>query len=211
MMQKSNLAILSALIFLVCCAMSKCRNTPGPVTVIHGRVTDATTGQPFGGLQMEVANLYNNFSEPVTTNSDGTFYLKFTPQGQGIFRLRPVNPFSNRYYPNTFANIVLGQDNNLDIKTSRQVFIKIHIINNSNQKRSNYYLDVTNGKVGSFIKLVPPKADTAITVNLPQLSRYTFKSDFFNGFSDAGLIDSVNFIKIINIGKADTTIIINNP
>jgi hypothetical protein len=211
MMQKSKLKILSTLIFLTCCAMSKCKNAPGPVTVIHGTVTDAITGQPFGGLQMEVVNLYNNFSESVATNSDGTFYLKFTPQGQGTFRLQPVNPFSNRYYPNTFANIVLGQDNSFDIKTNRQVFIKIHIINNSNQNRSNYALDVTNGRFGSFLELVPPKADTSITVNLPQLSRYTFKSDFFNGFSDAGLADSVNFIKIINIGKADTTVVINNP
>jgi hypothetical protein len=210
-MQKSRLAILSALIFLVCCAISKCFNPPGPVTVIHGTVTDDATGQPFGNLQMEVSGVYDNFSELVTTNADGTFYLKFTPPGKGAYRLRPVNSLYNRYNPNSFADIVLGQDNSFDVKTNRLVAVKVHIINNSNQNRSNYFLDITNRKFASSVELVPPKADTTSAVYLQQLSPYTFKSDFFNGFSDVGLIDSVNFIKIINIGKADTTVVINNP
>ena len=210
-MQKSRLIILSALIFFACCSMSKCFNPPGPATTIRGTVTDVDTGEPFANLQMEVYGLYNNFSDLVTTDAKGAFYLKFTPPGKGAYRLRPVNSLYNRYNPNNFADIALGKDNSLDIKTTRLVAVKVHVINNSNQNRSNYYLDMTNGKFGTFLDLAPPKRDTIATVYLQQISRYTFKSDFFNGFSDAGLVDSVNFIKIINIGKADTTVMINNP
>ena len=199
--------------------MSKCHETPGPVTTLHGSVTDAVTGQPFANLQMEVVSQYGyNFDSGnfVTTAADGSFYLKFTPPGTETFYLRPIQSQLMRYYVDPFPKIVLGQDNDLNIKTFRFVSVDIHIVNNSSQNRTQYTLDVSelNPKVsgfGTFFQLAKPKADTSFSSYLPQLNSYSFKSDFFDGYSTTGFTDSVNFYKTVKLGVTDTTVTITNP
>ena len=201
--------------------MSKCHEAPGPVTTIHGFVTDAVTGKPFANVQMEVVSQYGyNFDSGsfVTTAADGSFYLKFTPPGTETFYLKPIQSQLMRYTadPNPFPKIVLGQDNDFNIKTFRFVYVGFHIVNNSNQNRSNYFLDVneinpTMEGYGTFFELVPPKADTIYKAYLPQLSSYRCKSDFFNGFSDSGLADSVNYYTTVKLGVNDTTVTVTNP
>jgi len=220
-MTKVRLLILNAIVFLMCSAMSKCHEAPGPVTTIHGYVTDAVTGQPFANVQMEVVSQYGydfdsgNF---VTTATDGSFYLKFTPPGTEAFYLRPIQSQMMRYSDdlNPFPKIVLGQDNDFTIKTFRFVSVGIHIVNNSSQNRTTYLLDVhqLNPKVegfGTFIFLIPPKADTLYKAWLPQLDSYSFKSDFYNANANAGATDSINFFKTIKLGVNDTTVEITNP
>ena len=207
---------MNVIIFFLCSAMSKCR-TQGPVTTIHGYVTDAITDLPFANLQMQVINQYNDDSGNfVTTAADGSFYLKFTPSGYGTYHLRPVRSLLMRYYAGPFPRIALGQDNDFNIKTFRFVSLGIHLVNNSTQNHTDYILDVNelNPKIvgfGAFFELMHPKADTTFIAYLPQLASYKCKSDFFNGYSNAGLIDSVNFFKIIKLGVADTTVTITNP
>jgi hypothetical protein len=220
-MAKARLLILNAIVFLLCSAMSKCHEAPGPVTTIHGFVTDAVTGQPFANVQMEVVSQYGyNFDSGnfVTTAADGSFYLKFTPPGTETFSLRPIQSQLMRYAadPNPFPKIVLGQDNDFNIKVFRFVLVDTHIINNSSQNRTDFFLDVNelNPKIegyGTFFELTKPKADTSFTSYLPQMNSYSFKSDFFNGFSTTGLTDSVNFYKTIKLGVNDTTVVITNP
>jgi hypothetical protein len=218
-MTKYRLLILNAIVFLMCSAMSKSHETPGPVTTLHGSVTDAVTGQPFANLQMEVVSQYGyNFDSGnfVTTAADGSFYLKFTPPGTETFYLRPIQSQLMRYYVDPFPKIVLGQDNDLNIKTFRFVSVDIHIVNNSSQNRTTYLLDVSelNPKVtgfGSFIFLTPPKADTSYTAWLAQSDSYSFKSDFYNANASAAATDSINFFKTIKLGVNDTTVTITNP
>jgi hypothetical protein len=220
-MTKARLLILNAIIFLMCSAMSKCHEAPGPVTTIHGYVTDAVTGQPFAGVQMEVVSQYGyNFDSGnfVTTAADGSFYLKFTPPGTETFYLKPIQSQLMRYSadPIPFPKIILGQDNDINIKAFRFVSVDIHIVNNSSQNRTTYLLDVSelNPKVegfGTFIFLVPPKADTTYNAWLPQLDSYSCKSDFYNANASAAATDSINFFKTIKLGINDTTVTITNP
>jgi hypothetical protein len=218
-MTKTKLLLLNAIIFLLCSAMSKCHEVPGPVTTIHGFVTDAATGKPFANLQMQVVGQIGYNYDPgifVNTAADGSFYLKFTPPGSRTFYLRPVRSLLMRYYADPFPKIVLGEDNDFNIKTFRFVFLSIHLINNSSHNRTNYILDAyelnaSTMKFGAFFELTHPKADTIVTAYLPQVASYTCKSDFFNGYSNAGLTDSVNYFKTIKLGVADTTIVITNP
>jgi hypothetical protein len=113
----------------------------------------------------------------------------------------------------------LGQDNNFIIKTYRLVSLDIHLVNNSTQNRNSFILDIEEQKVlnpnisafGAFFELVSPKADTTFNTFLPQLSTYTFRSDYFNDNTNAGFTDTVNFYKTIKLGVADTTVSITNP
>lgn len=200
--------------------MSKCFNAPGPVTTIHGSVADAVTGKPLGNVQLEVVSVFGYSAESggfVTTAADGSFYLKFTPPTSVGFSLRPALAESRRYYfIDSPPKIVLGQDNDFNMKAFRFVALGIHLVNNSSHNRTNYFLDVNelNPKVegfGAFFELMTPKADTTFTAWLPQLNSYICKSDFVNGFSDTGRTDSVTFYKTITLGVNDTTTTITNP
>jgi hypothetical protein len=218
-MIKTKLLILNAIVFLMCGAMSKCREMPGPITTIHGYVTDTVTGQPIANLQMEVVSVYaSNFESDIhlTTGSDGSFYLKFTPPGTEAFFLRPVQSEIMRYFFLSYTKIVLGKDNTFNLKTFQNVTLNIRLIKNPAQKHTNYSLNITPSVVkvpgyGTLFEFQLPKADTTLTTWLPQNADYIFKSDFFNGYSATGFIDSVNFYKTIKLGVVDTTVVITNP
>ncbi len=200
--------------------MSKCHEAPGPVTTIHGYVTDVVTGKPLANVQLEAVSQFGYQSESgnfVTTAADGSFYLKFTPQSTVTFSLNPALSQARRYYFTGAAlNIVLGQDNDFNIKAYRFVSVDVHLINNSGHNRTNYFLNMdelnTAGiRFDAAFDSAPPKADTTFNTYLQQQSSYNCKSDFFNGFSTAGLTDSVNFYKTIKLGVNDTTVVITNP
>ncbi len=219
-MTKAKLLITNTVLFLVCCSMSKCFNEPGPVTTIHGFVYDAVTGNPLGNVALQAVSQFGSHDQSgnlVTTAADGSFYLKFTPQNSETFYLRPALSQLRRYYfTGTTPVIVLGKDNVFNLQALRMVLLNIHLVNNSNQSRSNYDLDVTelNPKIissGAFFDLAPPKADTTFITYLPQLESYSCKSDFSNGLSSSGLVDTLNFYKTITLGVNDTTVVITNP
>jgi len=220
-MIKGKVFLLVVFLGSVCFAISECKQdgtpAPGPATTIHGIVTNASTGKPLANFQMQV-QIELGFSYlsdyTVTTKADGSFYLKIAVSGENA-RILPVNALLNTYYLKNFPQITLGQDNDLNIVTFKLVNVNIHVVNNSTQNRSNYWMLVipenANYSGVQFIFNSTVKTDTVLHASLGQQIPYSFKSYFFNGYSTAGMADSVDFTKVIYVGKNDTTINITNP
>jgi len=200
--------------------MSKCFNEPGPVTTVHGYVNDVVTGKPLSNVQLQVVSQFGygqSSGNYVTTAADGSFYLKFTPSSSSGFYLKPALAQQRRYYfTSPYPRLVLGQDNNFTLTAYKFVAVGIHLINNSNQNRSDFTLNLkelnpTAIRFEAFFDLAPPKADTIFSAFLLQQSSYQCQSYFFNGYTTAGFADSVNFYKTITLGANDTTVVITNP
>ena len=164
--------------------MSKCNDAPDPVTTVHGIVTDGATGKPIPGLQLRVANTYdltdasNKNYYAVTTNADGSYYLKFTPRGTISYTIASASSTVSNYFEIP-PKITFGIDNDINIKLYDLLTLTVHLINNSGYGKTQFMLYVNDDFAFTSVFVPPPlKIDTTFKLQVSHLMTYTFVSTF---------------------------------
>lgn len=196
--------------------MSKCNlePAPGPITTVHGVVTDAVTGKPIPNLPLKIFDTFgldgNNIFAVTSTDANGNYYLKFTPYSHlAKYVVMPGSSVANQYGFRDPAQLTLGVDNNLNIQFYKEVNLTIHLQNNSDQNKTTFMFVINCNFIGDVLFFNPPKKDTTFTIKASHLMQYAFLSDFYNGGSND--TTNVKFNQSAFIGEADTTVNIINP
>jgi len=214
--------------FFILCSMSNCKEdmTLGPLTTVHGKVTDVITGQGVPNISFQIKKDYSkpgyidggtgvSLYDTVSTQADGTYTLTFVPKGTGFFSLEYKDLGHNlaAYALTNYINI--GADNTLDFKVYQSIRLGVNVHNTTDHGRKSfmfsyvsnapYYYD--SGYLMNFV------TDKSFTYTVPHLSKITLISNFNNGYSATQyniLTDTLVFRQSFNTGSKDTTINITN-
>jgi len=201
--------------FFICCSMKANCNTPGPATEVHGMVTDGVTGKPIANLPMEVSS---GGYDPhyFSTNTDGSYDLKFTPEKLLNYGLGIARSAANNYLFSFYMGVKQGTDTAINYKAYPAINVTVHLINHSDYGQNTFQLMVLDTLTvntpsylgGMYLSDRSLLIDTIAKYPMAHYTHVSFESDF----STNGGYPAVKAIKQSYIlGNKDTLINITNP
>jgi hypothetical protein len=213
-MNLDRIKIITSMVaaFFLCCSMSTKCNAPGPTTEVHGIVTDGITGKPIANLAMEVSDLHD--PHYFSTNADGTYDLKFTPERLSNYNLSLASSIVNNYLITASIRVMQGTDNIINYMAYPAMNVTVHLINHSDYGQNSFQLTIIDslGVNNGFVNLLRLNnrnllIDTMARYQIAQHSHVSFDSFFINSAGLNAKIINQNYI----LGSKDTLININNP
>jgi len=215
-------------LFLLVCSMTRCGLedvTPQAETVIQGTIKDPRTGEPVPNIKIVInkswkTGLHTSDSksyDSLYTRADGSYYLKFIPIGSGDYSLR-INDYKTKYFIYSVnSTIQLGKINTLNYGFQKAIKLTVKLKNTSSQNRTKFRLftdtcclSYSYNRSYGYSDFSPVIKDTTFNYYVPYLSSVKLTS-LYGNYGINNLTDTLSFKKIINMGKADTTINLLNP
>jgi hypothetical protein len=208
-----KVTIAMAAAFFLCSSMTGNCHSHGPETEVNGIVSDAVTGKPIGNLPMELT-AGDGGSLYFTTNADGSYDYKFSPDSYLKYQLVVKLSVADAYLDPLFIPISQGRDTTVDYKLFPVINVTVHLINSSSHGQTRFSFDIADSLDNrsdnfNYISLSNKiVTDTVAKYKLAQYTNINCKSNFYTpGSNTANIVYQQN----IKLGGNDTTIVISNP
>jgi len=202
--------------FYICCSMHGNCNDPGPVTEVHGVVTDGITGKPIANLPMVISSSNNFDPHYFSTDINGKYDLKFTPQRPLYYGLRIASQAANNYLYIQNIGVKQGVDSLFNYKVYPAINVTVHLINHSDYSMNTFQLIINDTLAtnlgdfpgGIYLNNQSLLIDTVVKYPMAHYSHASFTSDFLlNGNYQGEKAFKQSYI----LGNKDTLINVTNP